>query len=173
MVNHTVVLKDNRTIIIRTFTLSDLDALVSMYASLSAETVQWGLPPYDRAKVERFASDLSNKLNLVAWSDSKIIGHLQIYTLPWTDRFKGVGELLIYLHQDFQNVGLGTIMMREAIEIARTRGWHRIGLTVIADNQRAVRSYEKAGFKIEGTRKQNYFGGDGKYHDSIEMGLLL
>jgi len=46
-------------------------------------------------------------------------------------------------------------------------------LTVVADNKPAVNLYRKFGFKIEGVRKDSYFGEDGKYHDDLVMGLLL
>ncbi len=167
-----IFLKDGRKIKLRAYSPSDLEALVSMYAGLSKETVQWGLPPYDRQKVERLTSDLGNKITVLAFSDSRIVGHLLIYTFP-SERSKGIGELLIYLHQDFQNTGLGTAMMSESIRLAKARGWHRIGLRVVADNKRAIRLYEKMGFRKQGVSCDNYFGEDGKYHDEVEMGLLL
>jgi RimJ/RimL family protein N-acetyltransferase len=143
-----------------------------MYASLSPESVRWGLPPYDRAKVERLTSDLTNKITLLAVSVAKIVGHLLIFTFP-SERTKGIGELLIYLHQDFQNAGLGAAMIREGIRMSKARGWHRIGLKVVQDNQRAFRLYEKMGFQKEGVIRDGYFGEDGKYHNEVEMGLLL
>ncbi len=165
-------LKDGRKVTIRNFTPSDQEALVTMYASLSPEAVRWGLPPYDRAKVVRLTSNLEYKINMIALSDARTVGHVQIYTFPMR-QMKGVGELLIYLHQDFQNLGLGTAMLREGIREARARNWHRVRLTVVAENYRAVRSYEKVGFVREGLSRENYFGEDGKYHDEVQMGLLL
>jgi len=38
-------------------------------------------------------------------------------------------------------------------------------------NQRAVRCYEKSGFKLEGRMRQAHFY-DGKYHDELIMGVL-
>jgi len=167
-----VILKDGRRLTIRNYDSSDKEALVAMYAGLSPEAVRWGLPPYDRAKVERLTSNLEYKINLIALSDSRIVGHLQIYTIPMR-QMNGIGELLIYLHQDFQNVGLGTAMMREGIRETRVRGWRRVRLTVVAENHRAIRSYEKVGFEREGLSRENYFGEDGKYHDEVQMGLLI
>jgi len=143
-----------------------------MYASMSPESVKWGLPPYDRARIERWTSDPANNITLVARSDSVIVGHLQMWRIPYQRR-KGVVELFIYIHQDFQNVGLGTMMMRKAIELARENGFHRIGLTVVADNKRAIKVYEKVGFKTEGTIREAFFGEDHRYHDEVEMGILL
>jgi RimJ/RimL family protein N-acetyltransferase len=48
---------------------------------------------------------------------------------------------------------------------------HRIGLRVIAYNTRAIRSYEKSGFAIEGREREAGFV-DGEWHDDIMMGIL-
>jgi RimJ/RimL family protein N-acetyltransferase len=79
----------------------------------------------------------------------------------------------MYLHQDFHNVGLGAAMLPKLLELARREGLHRVGLTVVAENARAVRLYEKFGFKVEGVLKDAYFGEDGKYHDELAMALIL
>jgi len=84
-----------------------------------------------------------------------------------------MGDLFIYLHQEYQNVGLGTALMNQAITLARERRLHRVELTVVADNHRAIRLYEKVGFQREGLKRENYLGEDGKYHDEIIMGILL
>ncbi len=167
-----VVLKDGRKVSLRAYMPSDIDALVSMYASLSEETLKWSLPPYDRQKIERWATNLSSKIMLVALSNDKIVGHLLVFTDP-NERLRGIGELIIYLHQGFQNVGLGAAMMVESLAQSRARGWHRVHLTVVADNQRAVRLYEKIGFRREGLSRDSYFGSDGRYHDMVEMAILL
>jgi len=84
-----------------------------------------------------------------------------------------MGDLFIYLHQDYQNLGLGAALMSEGLRLARERRMHRIELTVIAENHRAIRVYEKLGFQREGVKRENYLGEDGKYYDEIIMGILL
>src|SRR6267378_8372730 len=166
------ILKDGRQILLSLYRPEDKEALVSMYASMSPEAVTWGLPPYDRARIEYWTSDLTNNITLLAQLDERVVGHLRLFTIPFARR-KGIGELLIYIHQDFQNLGLGTLMMRKAIELAKERGYHRIGLTVVADNKRAIKVYEKVGFKKEGIERETFYGDDHRYHDEVEMGLLL
>ena len=48
---------------------------------------------------------------------------------------------------------------------------NRVELEVYAFNTRAIRSYEKVGFVLEGTRRQAIFR-DGVYHDAHIMSLL-
>jgi len=169
----TVHLKNGQTVQIRTYTPDDFEKLVSFYASLSPETLRWSLPPYDRPKIQRWTSNLENSIMLLATSYDTIVGHLYVYQQAWNQRLRGNGELIIYLHQDHQGVGLGTAMMREAIQLSREKGLHRLALSVIADNQSAIKLYEKVGFQYEGLRREDYLGDDGKYHDVVEMGLLL
>ncbi|MGA9387553.1 MAG: GNAT family N-acetyltransferase [Candidatus Bathyarchaeia archaeon] len=70
-------------------------------------------------------------------------------------RRKGSGDLVIYLHQSFYNVRLGTAILTELIKLGRSEGMHRIGLHGIADNKWAVHLYEKLGFNIGGTMKDS------------------
>ena len=167
-----VVLKDGRRIKIRTYESSDKEGLISMYAGLSEESLQWSMPPYNRERIEWWTSNLENRIVLIAHDGERIAGHLQI-SIGTSPRFREMGELFTYLHQDYQNVGLGAALLREGIRIARERHLHRVELTVIADNHRAIRLYEKIGFQREGLKRENYLGEDGRYHDEIVMGILL
>lgn len=167
-----VKLKDGRTVRIREFRIGDKESFIEMYASLSSEALRWAMPPYTREVIERWLSNLQNIIAIVALYDNKIVGHAQIYKFPHSRR-KGTSNLVIYLHQDFHNVGLGTAMLTKLIELAKREGLHRIGLHVIADDKPAIHLYKKLGFKIEGVMKDSYFGEDGRYHDELVMGLIL
>lgn len=74
--------------------------------------------------------------------------------------------------KDAWGMGFGTdatkLMMRYAFE---SMNLHRVTLLVFEYNERAIRVYEKAGFKKEGIlRQENYR--KGRYWDTIIMGLL-
>jgi RimJ/RimL family protein N-acetyltransferase len=168
----TAVLKDGRRVQIRNYTTHYKEELISMYASLSQESLRWSLPPYNRARIERWTSDLENSIILLALDGRRVVGHLQI-SISTRSRFLGIGELFIYIHQDHQNVGLGRALMEEALAQARRRHLHRIELTVVADNDRGIHLYERVGFQREGVKRENFLGDDGKYHDEVVMGILL
>ena len=167
-----IVLKDGRRVQVRLYEQDDFEGLVSMYSTLSEETLKWALPPYDRRKIAAWIDDLPSTIMLVAVSEDKIVGHLMITTMP-SRRVRYTGELHVFLHQDFQNVGLGAAMTGESLRLARARGMHRIGLFVVSDNERAIRLYEKLGFEREGLRRETDITEDGRYHDLVVMGILL
>jgi RimJ/RimL family protein N-acetyltransferase len=51
------------------------------------------------------------------------------------------------------------------------RNLHRVGLTVLVTNQRAIRAYEKIGFVHEGRYRAHRFV-DGAYEDEYQMSIL-
>lgn len=167
-----VKLKDGKEVTIRFLTAEDKEKFLEMFASMSEEALKWGMPPYTREIIERWISNIPNLIPLVAEDNNRMVGYAAIYKLPHPRR-RGVSDLVMYLHQDFHNVGLGTAMLNYLLELARKEGLHRVGLHVIADNKIAIHLYEKFGFKVEGVMKDAYFGTDGRFHDEVSMGMIL
>jgi RimJ/RimL family protein N-acetyltransferase len=50
-------------------------------------------------------------------------------------------------------------------------GLHRLSVRVLAFNGRAIRAYQKCGFRIEGRERESAWI-DGTWHDDLIMGLL-
>lgn len=69
-------------------------------------------------------------------------------------------------------VGLGTeatlLVLAHAFE---TLDLHRVGLTVLADNARAIACYQKCGFIAEGRRHEVLWRGD-RWIDDLDMGMI-
>ena len=78
----------------------------------------------------------------------------------------GIGE------SDCWGKGYGTDAMRLALRYAfQELNLQRVSLDVFVHNRRAVRSYEKAGFKPEGVERQ-LVARDGQRLDVLVMGIL-
>lgn len=78
----------------------------------------------------------------------------------------GIGE------RDYWSRGYGTDAMRLTLRYAfEELNLHRVSLTVWAVNERAIRSYKKAGFKLEG-RVRDSMQRDGRRLDMLVMGIL-
>ena len=69
----------------------------------------------------------------------------------------------LYVHPDSWRAGVGTALMRAALE--RIGGGLRVLLWVMEDNTRARRFYERAGFSWSGRKKRSERGG----HEFIEV----
>ena len=71
-----------------------------------------------------------------------------------------------------QSKGMGSEAIKQLIDFGfKHLNLHRIYLHVFASNHRAIKSYLKCGFSIEGELKDAAFI-DGKYLDVVIMGIL-
>lgn len=81
-------------------------------------------------------------------------------------------RLMIVLKPEEQGKGYGTEALRLALEYAfRWMNLERVALSVQADNLRAIRAYERVGFRHEGRLRREAYR-DGAYIDVLEMGIL-
>src|SRR5688500_17009234 len=79
----------------------------------------------------------------------------------------GIGEKALW------GKGLGTDALRLLVgHLLEDRGMHRIRLHVAATNDRAIASYKKAGFEVEGIERDGVRGDDGGWADMAVMGLI-
>lgn len=69
--------------------------------------------------------------------------------------------------------GIGTAALRALITwLITERAHHRITIDPNVDNGRAIRAYEKVGFRPVGVMREYERGADGTFHDSLLMDLL-
>jgi RimJ/RimL family protein N-acetyltransferase len=102
--------------------------------------------------------------------ESKLIGNCGLHGIDWINRHAIFG--IFIGDKNYWDKGYGTdathTLLRYAFEEAAL---HRIELEVFSFNRRAIRAYEKAGFRLEGTRKQALFR-EGAWHDEHIMAIL-
>jgi len=166
-------LKDGAVVSIRAFKSDDFERLVLFFEALRGESMRLSIPHYyDRVRLEKLTSDLERNIFLLGLHEDRIVGMAAIFgsSLLW---LRGIGDFMTYVHQDYQNQGLGTHLTRLIIEEARSKGYHRVSLEVVAENVAGIKAYEKAGFVVEGSMKDCHFGEDESYHDVLIMGIIL
>jgi RimJ/RimL family protein N-acetyltransferase len=107
-----------------------------------------------------------------AWiiQTDSFIGHIRLDKVDTTDRR---ASLAIGI-DDAGCIGKG--LGPEAINLVQRFAFdqlklHRLSLRVLAFNTRAIRAYEKCGFKVEGKEREAALV-DGKWHDDVIMGIL-
>jgi RimJ/RimL family protein N-acetyltransferase len=84
----------------------------------------------------------------------------------------GNAELAICMDGDHIGGGWGTDAQRALLTFAfRTLGLARVSLTAFAGNARAIRSYEKLGFRHEGLMRNSWRGARG-LEDGVLMAML-
>jgi len=102
--------------------------------------------------------------------DDRLLGDTTLSVINWGSReaFAGIGIGA----REFWGKGYGTdamcLLLRYGFIELNLR---RISLTVFEFNQRAMRSYEKAGFRLEGRQRQ-LMQREGRRWDILYMGIL-
>jgi diamine N-acetyltransferase len=57
------------------------------------------------------------------------------------------GEFVIFVHQDYRNLGIGTELTRLTLKKAKDLGFNTVWLTVAITNVIAMRLYRRVGFE--------------------------
>ena len=122
---------------------SHLDAVAAL------ETVCFAAP-WTR---EGLAEELRNPQAhfLVAEADGVPAGYIGVQEICGEGYVTNVAVLPAYRRQ-----GIGECLVREAIRGAKQRGCDFLSLEVRVGNARAIRLYEKLGFRAQGRRKDFY-----------------
>jgi RimJ/RimL family protein N-acetyltransferase len=103
-------------------------------------------------------------------AEDKLIGDLGLDVIDWSGRDAfvglGIGEI------EYWGKGYGTDVMNVLLRFAFMEiNLRRVTLTVFEYNPRAIRSYEKAGFRHEG-RERKFLNKEGRRWDMLFMGIL-
>ncbi len=168
---------DVPTVLLRARTDDDLDVLFSLAADLDTweERNDRAPAPLTRAGFDaRIARAAENdvpedSVTFVVDVDGTAVGTATLFDV---DSYARHAEAGINLVPDARGRGIGTAAMVQLVEFGFTRrNLRRIHLQAIASNAGAIRSYEKAGFVVEGRQREHAWV-RGEYVDIVLMGVL-
>ena len=129
---------------------TDYDRLREMYREFEPKEVTQGLPPrVEESREEWLKSLLEGGINLLAIVEGKIVGHAVLLEMESGRRC----EFLVFVHQDYQNRGIGTALSERVRDLAQRIGYCQIWLMVEAVNFKAIHVYRKVGFCLVGPRE--------------------
>jgi ribosomal protein S18 acetylase RimI-like enzyme len=136
---------------LRPATRDDLPAVVRLLADdpLGA-TRERPEDPLPQAYLDAFAAmerQAGNSL-IVAVEDGAVIGCLQLVLVPGLSRQGAIQAQIVgvRVRRDRRDAGIGTALVRHAIDVARSQGCRLVGLTTHASRTDAHRFYERLGF---------------------------
>ena len=82
---------------------------------------------------------------------------------------KHIGEVRIFVSRSFRNLGLGSLMLEELINLAKKENLHGLKAEIIADHKKVVKAFRTKGFEIRATLEDYFIRKDGVTHDVILM----
>ena len=170
---------EGKLVRLRAYEKSDLDAVMKWVNDEEVTDLLGGgnlVYPVSSLAEEKFieaaagSSDKQKNFVIETLAERKYIGGISFNVIDWLNRSAAVG--IVIGDKSLWGKGYGADAMRVLMRLAFDKmNLHRLGLNVFDYNQRAIKSYEKCGFKREGVLREDHFA-RGKYHDTIVMGIL-
>jgi RimJ/RimL family protein N-acetyltransferase len=133
----------------------------------------WKPNNYDLLEEEYFRTIRSQNdivFVIVDKETDRLIGSCGLYSINFIAR-KAEYRIIIG-EKDYWDKGIGTEVTKLVIAYAFEKlNLNKVWLGVNAENIRAIKCYEKAGFKREGVLRQEIFRNN-RYYDAIRMSIL-
>lgn len=146
----TEIEKIKKEMVIREMKAEDRALICDLFDSMGGETrALFNRRDYNRRGVEKqLVKPDDERRYYIAVADGIAVGY--VFFLSYKT---GIPEIGIAIRDNLRGVGLGEILMRYAMDIAREDGKGGIYLTTHVANVRAQALYEKLGFRQMGVAK--------------------
>jgi len=156
-----VVLRDGRTVRVRPLRPEDHDLLLELLRGLSAESRYFrffgGGANIERAAADWARVDYHERFGLIALAGTsqQVIGHaLYVVTTP------GQAEVAFEVADEYQGLGLGSILLGELAEYAASAGVRAFEASVLPDNRRMIEVFTDSGFRVRTRRDAGVVSAD-------------
>ncbi|MFN8531274.1 MAG: GNAT family protein [Anaerolineae bacterium] len=171
-----MIILSGERVILRHFTPDDLDIVLAGVNEPQSARLTGTHATFDRDQVAAYLQrNLTPEPDRAAFifadiDTQRAIGEVVINELD-SDNHSANIRIAIFDPADWGK-GYGTDAMRLMVTYGfETLRLHRIELGVYDFNPRAIRAYEKAGFKHEGVRREALYW-EGEYHNMMIMSVL-
>ena len=125
---------------------------------------------YEATVTRHAESENGYPFSIRTLDDDRLIGFINLWIITWASAEGRVG-IGIGERADWGQ-GYGTDAMQLLLRFAFAElNLARVSLEALAKNARAIRSYQKAGFMLEGAQRQ-WEKRDGRRSDVVVMGIL-
>ena len=175
-----IILKNNKICNIKHASSTDAKEFLDFFIQISTETENTLRYPEEiNITVEKEALILksmvqsSTQYMLSAHVDNKLVGNAHCYGIGDRIKIKHCAGLGISILKDYWNMGIGTILMNEIIEIMSKHGYEQLELDVMGNNEKAIALYKKFGFVECGRVPHGIKFIDGSYTDLVTMIKVL
>jgi L-amino acid N-acyltransferase YncA len=82
---------------------------------------------------------------------------------------KHIGEVRIFVSRPYRNLGLGSMMLDELINLALKENLQWLKAEIIADHKKVIKAFRAKGFDIRATLDDYFLRKDGITHDVVLM----
>ena len=132
--------------------------------------------PFNLARIKEILGNIEESerdFMVSAYIGDELIGDLGVTLIRPHVKYLHRAYLGMSIRLEYAGMGLGSFMMKTALEQAKANGFEQVELGVFSDNDRARHMYQKMGFKEYGMNPRAFKLKDGTYRDEIIMVAFL
>lgn len=174
-----ITLKTDEQVLIRDAEPKDAALLLEYVDLIAGETdfLTFGKGEFNKTveeevKIIQGHQNAPNQLFILAELEGSVVGVL-VLDANGKPRLKHMGEFGVSVRKEDWGKGIGAALIQTMLDWAKSsKRLRKINLNVQADNEVAIKLYEKFGFEKEGLLKRDLCV-DGKFYDAYVMGLLI
>ncbi|MFQ6099639.1 MAG: GNAT family N-acetyltransferase [Anaerolineae bacterium] len=158
-------------LLLRPLTVEDKQGLVDLFGRASKEDLDYfredaGNPAVVESWVDNL--DLRRVFPVVAIVNEQIVGDA---TLHFRERYhRHLAWVRIFLDHAYRRQGIGTLMLRTLIEIARRVGLQQLYTEVVTTQGRVIKAFQDLGFQHEVTLRDYFITNSG---ETLDMAVLV
>lgn len=93
------------------------------------------------------------KCRFVYEIDGQVVGWVALIGATKSPAYTGVGEISIYIDNNYQGMGIGKSLMEAVIEDSEKEGLWTLESFIFSDNIKSIQLHKNFGFEYIGTRK--------------------
>ena len=166
---------DGDRVYLRPYHPDDLDFFYNGLYIFETRTLTGLKRVYSKEFMGEYFAKISNDesrifLVIADKENDALIGDVELNDIDWMNRSANIRIQIS--NENYLSKGFGTEAMRLLLDYGfGVYNLHRVELEVYSYNHRAIKAYEKLGFKQEGIKRKNHYYHH-KFHDTIMMGLL-
>ena len=106
-------------------------------------------------------------------ADGRVVATAGVDAVGTRDKLRHRAEFGISVLRAYWGLGLGRALTEACIQCAKEAGYEQLELTVVAENERAIALYRKAGFVEFGRNPRGFRSRTSGYQEIIHMLLAL
>ncbi len=169
-----VTLADGTRVLLRPLCREDKQGLVALFDYAGEDDLKLMRNDVrDKEMVGSWADriDYSKVLPLVAVVNDRIVGDVTLH-FRWGPG-RHIADVRIFLSKEFRRRGLGTVMLRGVVDVAKKLGLQQLVAEVVADQVKVINAFKELGFEQRAIYPDYFMMPDGETHDVAVLILML
>ena len=175
-----IVLKNGKTVILRNGEESDGSAVLENFNLTHTETDyllsypdENSFDPEKESQLLKQKAESTNEVEIIAFVDGKVVGTAGIAAVGTKYKVRHRAEFGVGVRKEYWGLGIGGALLEACINCAKEAGYTQLELSVVAENDRAIALYQKAGFVEYGRNPCGFHSRINGFQEIVYMLLEL